>query len=328
VGLLSNNRRHVLLGTLSAIVAYPCVGLTQHRRFRIGWLDAGTPGSIELKAVLAGLSDLGYVEGVNTVFDYRWVEGHLDRLPAYVAELIALKPDVIVARSFAAIQAAKTATTTIPIVFAAGDPVESGFVSSLSHPGGNLTGLSMNQRDLLPKRLEYLKETLPGLSRLAVLINPNDPITRLYGSQRFNDTAQSLGIQLTSVAAVGAADLAGAFAAMAQDHADAVMILGGAVFYDRRQHIADLALQHRLPLAAEAVQYVEVGGFMSFGIDIPAIYRRTAIYIDKILKGTLPTDLPIEQPNKYELAINMETAKALGIAIPPLILARADRVIE
>lgn len=327
-GLTLINKRRVLLAMLGASSLRPRIGWPQRKRVRIGWVDAGAPGSVELKAFLAGLSDFGYVDGPNTVIDCRWAEGRLDRLPAFVAELIALKPDVIVARSFAAIQAAKAATTTVPIVFAAGDPVESGFVSSLAHPGGNLTGLSMNQRDLLPKRLEFLKETLPALSRLSVLINPDDPITKLYSSQRFSDTAQSLGIQLTPVAGGGRADLPGAFTAMAQAKAEAVMVLGGAVFYDQRQRIADLALQNGLPLATEAIQYVEVGGFMSFGIDIPEIYRRTAVYVDKILKGASPSDLPIEQPNRYELAINLATARSLGIVIPPLVLGRADRVIE
>ena len=320
--------RRALQALLGMMTASPHEAQAQSKRFRVAWLDAGVAGSLELKAFQKELRDLGYVEGENTIIDYRWADGRIERLPVLAAELVLLKPDVIVTRSSAAIQAAKAATVTIPIVFAAGDPVQQGFVASVAHPGGNLTGLSMNQKDQLPKRLELFKETVPWLSRLAVLINPADPLTNLFVSREFNDAAQALGIRLSFAAARGAADLAGAFTIMAQNQAEAAMVLGGAVFYDQRQRIADLALEHRLPLASEAGEYVEAGGLMSFGLDIPDIYRRTAVYVDKILRGARPGDLPIEQPTTFKLVVNLKTAKALGVTVPRSILFRADEVVE
>jgi ABC-type uncharacterized transport system substrate-binding protein len=320
--------RRAILALLGVMAALPLRSTAQAKRFHIAWLDTGVAGSLELKAFQKGLLELGYVEGRNTIIDYRWADGQITQLPTLAAELVSLNPDVIVTRSSASIQAAKVATVTIPIVFANGDPVGQGFAASLAHPGGNLTGLSMNQRDLLPKRLQLFKQTMPWLSRLAVLINPTDPVTVLYTSREFNDAAQSLGIRLSSVSSRGAGDLAGAFTMMAQNQSEAAMVLGGAVFYDQRQRIVDLALAHRLPLASEAGEYVDAGGFISFGIDIQDIYRRAAEYVDKILKGALASDLPIEQPNKYEFVVNVRTARLLGITIPSSILARADRVIE
>ncbi len=232
-----------------------------------------------------GLRELGYVEGQNIVVEYRFADGKFERLSDLASELVRLKVDVIVPRGRAAILAAKAATTTVPIVFGTNDPVGSGLVASLARPGGNLTGISIFVPELIPKRLQLLKEALKTVSRIGVLENPADPNTALFHSREFEETARILGVQLIVVAARGTDDVADAFSAMVQARAEAAMVLGGALFFDQRRRIVDMALNHRLPLATEAKEYTAAGGLMSYGVSIPEVNRQTTTYVDKISQG-------------------------------------------
>jgi putative ABC transport system substrate-binding protein len=299
---------------------------------RIGYLSLDTATSAgNREAFLQGLRDLGYVEGRNVVIEVRDAEGRNERLPALAAELVALKVDVIVAPSTPGAMAAKQATKTIPVVFTAlSDPVTSGLVTSLARPGGNITGVSFLAPEQVGKRLERLKEAVPGVSRVAVLWQPGDvPETTAKNLLKEAEVAaRALGVRVQFVEARGPADFGRAFSEMTKAHADALSVLTSAKFFNERRRLVDLAAKHRLPAVYPWREGADSGGLMSYGPNVADLYRRTAFYVDKILKGAKPGDLPVEQPTKFELVINLKTAKALGLTIPPSLLQRADQVIE
>ncbi len=275
-----------------------------------------------------GLSDLGYVERENIQVEYRFAGGNLARLAEFAAELVSLKVDVIVAGSTQSIDAAKRATKTIPIVFPVTfDPVESGFVASLARPGGNLTGLSTVNPDAAAKRVELLKEAIPGISRLAVLRNPINSGSQ-FPLKETEAGAKQFGLQLQTLEARSPEELEGAFRLAASERSSALIIIVDALFNAHQQRISDLAIKHRLPAMFDSAQYAEAGGLISYGANLSDLFRRAAIYVDKILKGAKPADLPVEQPTKFELVINLKTAKQIGLTIPPNVLARADWVIR
>jgi ABC-type uncharacterized transport system substrate-binding protein len=299
---------------------------------RIGYLAPNLAASPHLpEAFRQGLRDLGYVEGRNVVIEYRDAEGKFERLPALTAELIALKVDVIVAGSTPAALAAKQATRTIPIVFAAAaDPVTSGLVTSLARPGGNVTGLSILLPDLVGKNLEQLKQAVPGVTRVAVLWQPGGFPERTEKDmlKRAEVAGRALGVRLQFVEARGLADFDRAFSEMIRARADALTVLTSTMFIVERRRLVDLAAKNRLPAVYPWREGVDAGGLMAYGPNIADLFRRGATYVDKILKGAKPGDLPVEQPTTFELVINLKTAKALGLTIPPSLLGRADHVIE
>jgi putative ABC transport system substrate-binding protein len=275
-----------------------------------------------------GLRELGYVEGRNLIVERRYAEGHADRFPEFAAEMVRLKVDVIIVVTTPAALAAKKATTTIPIVHpAAIDPVGTGLIASLAHPGGNVTGLSVLNAELSAKRLEVLKEVVPGLSRGALLWNAANPANTLAWKES-EGAARALGVALQSQEVRDPKDFEGAFAMMAQQRPDVLLVLQDALTLEYRKEIIAFALQMRLPSMFVGKEWVVEGGLMSYGDRLPERYRRAADLVDRILKGEKPADLPVEQPTKFELVINLKTAKAIELAIPPALLARADEVIE
>jgi putative tryptophan/tyrosine transport system substrate-binding protein len=293
----------------------------------IGYLLAGFPSSTsdQVAAFRHGLRKLGYEEGKNVTINFRYAEGKLDRLPELAVELVRLKVDVIVSPGIQPSQAAKRATTTIPIVFpGVGDPVGWGLVISLARPGGNLTGFTNFSPELSGKKVELLKESFPKLSRAAVLRDPSQP------PQSFNETetaGQSVGIKIQSLEIRNPADLETAFSAMTKDRTEAVITLPQTGINIHRRRIVDFTVKSRLPSVHSDRPWAEAGGLMSYGPDNIDLSRRSAIYVDKILKGTKPADLPVEQPTKFELVINLKTAKQIGLTIPQSVLYKADRVI-
>src|SRR3989449_1069535 len=297
---------------------------------RIGYLVVDQAASPHLReAFLQELRDLGYVEGRDLVIEYRSAEGKSEQLSALAAELVALKVDVIVAPSTVAALAAKQATRTLPIVSVA-IPVASGLVTSLARPGGNVTGLAFFSPELVGKCLEQLKQAVPGVSRVAVLWQPGGQGERtgkdmLQGAEV---AARALGVRLQLVEARGPADIDRAFSDMSRARADALTVLGTPMFFDQRRRLVDLAAKNRLPAVYGLREYVDAGGLMVYGPNITDNYRRAATYVDKILKGAKPGDLPVEQPTKFEFVINLKTAKQIGVTIPPNVLARADKVIK
>jgi putative ABC transport system substrate-binding protein len=298
---------------------------------RIGWLAGNLSASpYAPEAFRQGLRDLGYVEGRNVVIEYRDAEGKPERLPALAAELVALKVDVMVAPGTVAALAAKQATNTIPTVFTAGDPVTSGLVTSLARPGGNVTGLSFLGPELVGKRLELLTQAIPAVSRVAVLWPPGAMGERT-DKDRLKEAdvaARALGVRLQLVEARGPADFGRAFSDMTRARAGALTVLPSNMFTSERRRLVELAAKNRLPAVYTSREFVDAGGLMSYGPNLADLYRRAATYVDKILKGTKPTDLPVEQPTKLELVINLRTAKALGLTIPPSLLQRADEIIR
>ncbi len=299
---------------------------------RIGFL---APSSLSdprvppyIRAFQQGLRELGYVEGQNIAFEFRWAEGQYERLPGLAAELVRLKVNIIVAAGPNAIQAAKQATATIPIVMAAvADPVATGFVASLAHPGGNITGISNMLPDLVGKQLELLKEVLPAVSRVALLGNPANPANASL-AQQGQDAARTLGVRLQPLWARDPSEIDSAFTATTTGRADALIVLTDTMLLDHRTRITDHAFRRRLPTVFGVSQFVEVGGFLAYGPSLAEGYRRAASYVDKILKGAKPADLPIAQPATFELVINLKAAKALGLTIHQAVLLRADRVIQ
>ncbi len=328
------DRRSTVLALL-ALGAAPFAAEAQQaaKIARIGYLATNGAASPHLReAFLQGLRDLGYVEGRNLVIEYRDAEGKVERLPALAAELVALKVDVIVTEggSTVAPLAAKQATRTLPIVFAAADPVGSGLVTSLSKPGGNVTGLSNLTAELVGKRLELLTQAVPGVSRVAVLWQPGAAGERtekemLTGAEV---AARGLGVRLQFVEARDPADFDRAFSDMTRARAGALTVLPSNMFLREHRRLVDLAARHRLPAVYGLREFVDAGGLMSYGASLTDSCRRAATYVDKILKGAKPGDLPVEQPTKFELIINLKTAKDLGLTIPQSVLARADEVIQ
>jgi putative ABC transport system substrate-binding protein len=299
---------------------------------RIGYLAgnlAANPAQHE--AFRQGLRDLGYVEGRNVVIEYRDAEGKFERLPALAADLVALKVDVIVTSETPAALAAKQATTTIPIVFSfAVDPVTSGLVASLARPGGNVTGLATLLPELVGKRLEQLTQAVPGVSRVAVLWQPGSQVERTEKDvlKRAEVAARAVGVRLQFVEARGPENFDRAFSDMTSVRVGALTVLGSAMFFNERRRLVDLAAKNRLPAVYGLREYVDAGGLLSYGPNIADLFRRAATYVDRILKGAKPGDLPVEQPTKFELVINLKTAKALGLTIPQSVLGRADEVIQ
>ena len=318
-----------------ALVAAPLAGNAQPppRIARIGYLSPNLAASPQLRdAFRQGLRDLGYVEGRNVVVEYRDAQGQVDRLPALAAELAALKVDVILAEGGTlGLRVAMQSTTTIPIVVAAGDPVGSGFVTSLARPGGNVTGLSSLGPELVGKRLELLKQAVPRVDRVAVLRPPwraLDELTAKDMLKAADVAARALGVQPQFIEARGPDEFARAFSAMTSARAGALTVLPSNMFVRERRRLVDLAAKNRLPAVYTSREFVDAGGLMSYGAHQPDLFRRAATYVDKILKGAKPGDLPIEQPTKFELVINLKTAKDLGLTIPPSVLARADDLIQ
>jgi putative ABC transport system substrate-binding protein len=328
------NRRRFLRTSSASLLVGPLAAAAQpaRRAWRIGLLDYTSPDPARLaywRAFQERLRELGYVEGQNVVFEPRWGNAQVGRLQGVVTELVAAKVDILVTAASAATLAAKQVTSSIPIVTATGsDPVELGFAASLARPGGNVTGVTSISSELSTKRLALLKELIPQVSRAAILWERANRSSALT----VRDTevaARSLGIALQSVAvSPESRDYDAAFVAMKRDGVGAIIVVSSSAFFASRRRIADLALTHRLPSAAGLREYAEAGGLISYGADYPDLFRRAAVYVDKILKGAKPADLPIEQPTKFELVINLRTAKALGLTIPPFLLLRADHVIE
>lgn len=296
---------------------------------RIGFLGAASVSAdtTRIQAFRNGLVELGYVEGRNISIEYRHAEGKLERLPDLAAELVRRKVDVIVAAGLPAARAAKQATMTIPIVMTGGDPVRTGLVASLARPGGNVTGLADATVEVSTKRLELLKEIVPTLSRVAILWNAANP-TNPFQVRDTQAVAPALGVTVHPVEVDGVDDFQRAFAAIARDRADGLLVPGHPMFYSHRKRLTDLAAKSRLPTMYSRRDYAEDGGLIAYGDNFADMYRRLAAYVDKILKGVKPADLPIEQSTKFELVINRKTAKALGLTIPPSLLLRADQVIE
>ena len=298
---------------------------------RIGYLRVTSASDRPplLDAFRQALRELRWIEGQNVVIDYRFAEGRLDRLPDLAAELVRLKVDVIVSLGTQGVTAARNATDTIPIVMiGVRDPIAIGLIASLAHPGGNVTGVSgYAGLEIVAKQLELLKETVPEIRRVAVLSNPTNAYHQL-AIKELNVAAGSLGVQLQLLEARGPNEFDGAFAAMAKERAGALLVLSDIMFNGHGTRLADLAASRRLPTANAVRESVEAGGLMSYGPSFLDSYRRSAAYVDKILKGDKPADLPVEQPTKFELVINLKTAKAIGVTVPPTLLARADEVIE
>ena len=329
------DRRRFLLTSLAGGLAVPLMAEAQQAAKvpRIGFLALNLAPNPHLhEAFRQGLRDLGYVEGRNLEIEYRDAEGKLERLPALAAELVALKVDVIVTRGGTPTAlAAKQATKTLPIVFASvPDPVTDGLVTNLARPGGNITGSSNLNPELVGKCLEQLKQAVPGVTQVAVLWQPG-----AVGNRTETDmlkgagvAARALGVRLQFVEARGPADFDRAFSDMTRARGRALTVLGSAMFFSERRRLVDLAAKNRLPVVNPQREFVEVGGLMSYGPDLADLFRRAATYVDKILKGAKPAALPVEQPTKFELVINLKTAKALGLTVPPSLLARADHVIE
>ena len=280
------------------------------------------------EAFRQGLRELGYIEGQNIAIEYRSAEGKSERLPGLAAELVRLKVDVIVAASPPATEAAKRATSTIPIVFAvSGDPVAEGLVTSLARPGGNITGLATISPELVGKQLEMLKGVAPKVTRVAVLQNPSTGLHPVALRQA-EDAARALGVQLQILEARTPSEIDAAFAAMSSQRAGGVLVLRDAMFRAQRAQIVALAAKSRLPAVYGFREQAEAGGLMAYGASVPQLFRRAATYVDKILKGAKPAELPVEQPTKYELVINLKTARTLGLTIPPSLLRRADQIID
>jgi putative ABC transport system substrate-binding protein len=296
--------------------------------YRIGFLAGTSANAVPLPKLREGLREIGYVEGKNIVFEYRFAEDQNERLPGLAAELVRSRVDIIVAHGSPAILAVKEATRTIPVVMVGpGDPVGTGFVASLARPGGNITGVSNTDVGVAAKRLELLKAALPKLSRVIALRNPTNPAAELL----FRETqaaARTLGIEIHLIDVRDPGELERAFSMMAKARAEALIVIADPMFLSQRARIANLAMTKRLPSVFARNENVEAGGLLSYGAVLGEVYRHAATYVDKILKGAKPGDLPVEQPTKFELVINLKTAKALGLTIPQSVLSRADEVIQ
>ena len=301
--------------------------------YRIGYLSAGsatTTYTRPAEALRQGLRELGWVEGRNLAIEYRYAEGHADRLPALAEELMRLKVDVIVASPTPSALAAKNATPTIPVVgLGLAQPVAVGLVESLARPGGNVTGLTYGaDTDIAGKQLQLLKEVVPGVRRVAVLYNPaGSPVTPLI-LESIRNAPRSLDLPLVMLEARGPAHFDAAFAAMVRERAGALLLTGDSMFFVHRARLAELAAKHRLPSMSTQWQWVEAGGLVSYGPSLTHEWRRGATYVDKILRGARPADLPIEEPTKFEFVVNLRTARALGVVLPPAVLRRADEVLD
>ncbi len=321
-------RRELMLVLGGALTAARALRAQQKAMPVIGFLGATSPGpSADVTAFRQGLSDAGYVDGQNLAIEYRWAEGNYDRLPALVADLVGRKVDVIAAQGTVSARAAKGATSIIPIVFLVGDPVGAGLVASLARPGGNLTGVSIITIDLLPKRLELLSELVPQAGEIALLVNPNLP-TPERQMRDAQDAARAKRVQLHILKAGSESEIDAAFAALVQLRAGALLVATDPFFDSQLDRLVALAARHAVPAIYPFREYTTAGGLISYGPSFTAAFHLLGIYAGKILKGTKPADLPVEQPTRFELVVNLKTAQALGLTVPPSILARADEVIE
>jgi len=296
----------------------------------IGFLSNETSDAFApaVAAFRKALNDAGYVDGQTAAIEYRWAEGRYDLLPALAADLVGRKVEVIATGSTTAIRAAKSATSTIPIVFVGGgDPVRNGLVASLARPGGNLTGVSIMASELMPKRLELLSDLVPQTRLVALLVNPNNPIAERI-MQDVQEAAHVKGMQLQVLKAGAESEIDAAFETLVELHAGGLVVGADAVFDYRRQQLVALAAHHAVPAVYFAREFVAAGGLISYGTSLTAAYHQAGIYVGKILNGAKPADLPVQQPTTFELVVNLKTAKALGLTVPPSILARATEVIE
>jgi putative tryptophan/tyrosine transport system substrate-binding protein len=326
-------RRRDLIASLAAMAAaaWPRALIAQQKAMPvIGFLATTSPDNAAplVAAFRRGVSETGYVEGQNLRIEYRWAEGSYDRLPALAADLVGRQVDVIVAFSSPGIQAAKSATSTIPIVFlAVGDPVRDGFVAGLARPGGNLSGISLLGGELTPKRLELLSELVPQAGVIALLVNPNNPLTEPMILD-LQEAARVKGLRLPILEARTESEIETAFASLAHLQAGALVVGGDSLFFYLREQLVALASRHAVPTTYFVREFAAAGGLISYGPSLTAAYRQIGTYAGRILKGEKPTDLPVQQPTTFELVINLKTAKALGLAVPQSLLARADEVIE
>jgi len=317
---------------LCALLSTLCLPVSAQQPVKIGYISgtgsASNPGPY-IEELRHGLRDLGYIEGKNFEIEFRGAEGEIDRMPSLVTELVQLKVDVLVVPIVSAIRAAKLATKTIPIVMVVQeDPVAAGFVESLSHPGGNITGLATLQRDLSGKRLELLSEVVSRLSRVGLLRDANAPNAAI-GFKEYETAARHLKIRLQSLEVRGPnPDVEGAFHAAVKEHANAIITISNSPLIRNSKRIAGLAIKNRLPSMYEGSAWVEAGGLMAYSANDFELYRRAATYVDKLLKGAKPADLPVEQPTKFQFVINLKTAKQIGLDIPQSVLFRADKVIR
>jgi putative ABC transport system substrate-binding protein len=321
---------HFALVTLLLGLSFPAHAQQPKKVARIGYLSTDSRSTIpeRIEAFRQGLGELGYAEGKNIIIEWRFAEGKSDRLSALASELVRLGVEVIVTTGPAATRAAKKATVKIPIVTAQDpDPVANGLVARLERPGGNITGLSSLAAEISGKRLELLKEIVPGLFRVAVLASSTTP----GNAQQLKETelaARTLGVQLQHLDILSPKSIEPAFRAAAKAHAEGVLVLASPVFVNERRQLADLAVKNRLPAIFDRREFIDDGGLICYGTNFADLSRRAATYVDKILKGAKPADLPVEQPTKFELVINLKTAKQIGLTIPPNVLARADKVIK
>jgi putative tryptophan/tyrosine transport system substrate-binding protein len=326
------DRRRFLLTSLAAVLAVPLGAEAQRagRVHRIGFLGNST-AAFEANLVgplLEGLRERGYVEGQNIVIEYRWAEGNYERFATLIAELLARNVEVIVTAGTPASLAVQKATMSVPLVMVAvGDPVATGLVASLARPGGNITGLTSTAEETEGKRLELLREVIPKLSHVAVFWNPENPIL-LVQLKEIRGAAQLLGIRVQVLEVRIPGELEETFKAIVRERPAALLVMGDRLFLHNRQRIIDFATKQRLPVVPVHPELVDAGGLMSFGASYPSMHRRAAYFVDRILKGAKAADLPVERPTTFELVINLKTAKALGLTIPPSLLARADQVIE
>ena len=324
------DRRTFIASMVGAVLSAPLAAAAQAGKvYRVGFLwDSPTMFPDAIEAFHRGLRDLGWVEGQNIVVEYRWGEGRHDRLHDLAEELVRLKVDVIVAGGSFYTEAAKRATSTIPIIFVShADPIGSGHVASLARPGANITGVALMMTETNAKSLELLKEAVPGLSRVAVIWDPATP-SHGPGLKAVEVAGRALGFRLQPVAVRSATEFDSAFSAIVRERAGGLLVLSTPIFIAEAKRLAELAITHKLPSMFGPRHHVEAGGLMSYSPDRAEVFRRGAIYVDKVLKGAKPTDLPVEQPTKFELVINLKTAKALGLTIPQALLQRADQVIE
>jgi putative ABC transport system substrate-binding protein len=324
------DRRAFLLTSVAGALTGPLGGGAQQtgKVYRLGFLQPqANTRDVNFKEVFSqGLRDHGYIEGQNLVIEHRMSKASTEN-PALLADLLGRKIDILVTWTTPALMAAKQATSTIPIVGISGDPVQMGLIASIARPGGNLTGLAILSDELELKNLQLLKEAAPRISRVAIFSNPDNPVwTNVL--KRLQEVAPALGVKLQPLEVRGSGDLDVAFAAAAKERAEALLVFRDAIFADLRQQITDFLARRRLPAISGERLFVEAGALMMHAVNFPLMLRRAATYVDKILKGAKPADLPIEQPTKFELVLNMKTAKALGLTIPPSLLLRADQVIE
>ena len=319
--------RRAFIAALGGAAAWPLVARAQEPAMPvIGFLNSASPGPLLLSAFHEGLKDGGYVEGKNVTVEYRWADGQYDRLPALAADLVRRRVTVIAATGgTVTAKVAKAATTTIPVLFIAGaDPVGDGLVSSFNRPGGNVTGVSVYTSELALKRLELLRELVPKATKIALLVNPENAVD----SQDAQNMMQRAGLPLLTLSATVETEFDREFISASQHGAQALLVSADPFFTSRRTQLVALAARYAMPAAYPWSEYAKVGGLMSYGTSIPGAYRQIGQYATRILKGEKPADLPVQQPTKFELVINLKTAKTLGLTVPPQLLARADEVIE